>query len=256
MTSATDTIRAQCDQIDSQLASLGEALAAARLRDPTLLFADELSCPPLPYTAWNVDAPPYKITPQLVDGRHGVRTAISRDQPLNPQGRCKTEFGPRDTAKSTASYLRLPTDTPLKVEVELHVPQTWLRYEHKFELLAVHGDTQGKRPPLSFNLVGDRAYFWRAPQEVWTAPRPAGWSHLALEVVLSEDPLKARTKFSVDGQALFDEAGALPNSLGLPYLKCGLYCPAWSDPERLNTKPSLVAQEHVHWRRLRIWRLS
>ena len=254
LTAAADQLAAERSVLAARVEALEAELAGVG-PPPRLIFADELDRPPLRLSSWNVDAPQNSLTPQTVDGRAATRFTIDRTQPLNPQGRCKTEVGPRDTDKSTASYLRLPQETPLRVELELHVPQTWLRYRHKFNLAEVHGDTLGKPPPVSLYLSGDRMALRVGTSDAWSAQRPAGWCALQFDLLLSADPQRARTQFWMDGVKLAD-ASSTPNAVGLPFFKFGLYAPSWSEPERQTADLSgPVNSEFVHYRRFRLWQM-
>ena len=208
-----------------------------------VVMRDPLAAVPKPLTLWNVDAPAGMLASvgDAALGRAVLETRISHSQPLNPQLRCKTEVGPRDQQKTTESFARLPTDVPVRMSLRCFLPKTWVRCDYKFPLWGFHGDLTGlQRGPFSMGVWGDRVYLWvdsaeRGPADLTANGKPGwprweGWRKVDVEAVLSEDSQRGRVKFTLEGYPPFEHQGA--NAVGQPYFKFGMYCPAWSRPER------------------------
>lgn len=210
---------------------------------PTFLINDDLSTIPVE-GKWHIDAPAGWASIVTMGGRKCLQAKIRIDQPLrtNPGvvgGRCKSEFGPRDNP-TVESYRRWPNGKRLWFSCDWFVPETWVRFPHKVSIFEFHGDGLKGRPPISLNLVGDRLFLYREPEDngVWQTPiagLKGKWTRFTFEMVFAAGAniSQAETILRMNNQEVFREKGGINCKEGFPvFVKGGLYVPSWSQPER------------------------
>jgi hypothetical protein len=238
------------------------------------IFSDDFELLPVGAPgAYSLDAPHGAFS---VAQEGGLNVQIDFLQPLNQNGKCKSELGPRYMEKSVR-YGRIPYLTERWHAATVTIPLDWERDGFKANILEFHGSEDpgesglGRFGSLNLNIGGDDVYGWRTwnDQKIQTSndnkleffrmryERGAKYrfvfrtifdwrrvGHGATQVWLRKDHGPVDMVFSEEGpNAYNDDEG--------PYFKFGLYCPSWNESDRY--KYQFTVKHHsLLFERLRI----